>query len=282
MIKKISNICITILAVFKFTVPLNASEIEQNIEIFFADDSCKSDFSKVTLSYLEEDFNSYEIKPNSHFFYNSSRIEEFFLSNRGLIARYSNEFAGFLTWDKYELGLEIDIVEVNKNYREKGIFKKMVKSLIKRFPDTCVLTGSILQQSRRIFRKDGWKNIEGCINNNQSRYFKIVRPFAKQYDSQLDVEKEEYSIAVALDYQEKDKKYFKLNVDKQGKLIVPVVTNLPAYDSKIWIYKGKDLLDEGKAKCFIYRDYYGRDTKVELIGDCFHDMLTIKEFKIIK
>ena len=285
MINKFISICIiTIITVFKFITPIWASEIKGNIEIFFADDASKSDFSKITLNYLEKDFASQDnLIP--HFFCNKEMIEASFLSNKGLIATYSNKFAGFLIWDKYELGLEIDIVEVNKDYRKKGIFKRMVNSLIERFPETCVLTGSIVPQSRRIFKKEGWQNIEGCINNNQSRYFKIIRPVAMQYDSSFSVKKDEFSIAIAFlnndwwnnqNDDEKHKKYFKLNLDKQGNLTVPIVAKCPIPDSEIWIYKGENLIDTGKLKYFLDKSLYEINTNIELIGNCRHDMLTIR------
>lgn len=228
------------------------------IQTIFIDKENSSKYKNAVLAWLESDFIKKE-NPGEHFWHNRETIGKAFDDCEAMVALNANkEVVGYSIWAVYGIAAEIDIIEVREDHRKQGIFKQMLKDFTDKFADVHLLTASVLEQSEEIFSHSGWKAYD---TDYQKKYFKIVRPQAKQLDalpdgraiavfSKVDAAGSKRHVDF---YQVKSNpasynmKYFQIELDENGKLHVPVVTNFD-YEGYIGVYFNRELIAEGKAK----------------------------------
>ncbi|CAL6098582.1 Conserved_hypothetical protein [Hexamita inflata] len=170
-----------------------------------------------------------------------------------------DEIVGYMIWDVCGYAcLEIDIAEVKEEYRNRGILKNMIQALQDKYVDVTVLTGQVLDEAQDVFQRMGWEKINKKQDNNF--YLKCLKPISKQHNelqdglclavfSKFDLEDKiginYFQIKENLD--ERKLKYFQIDLDEQGRLITPVVTEFD-YEGYIGIYLNKQLIKDGQTK----------------------------------
>ncbi len=223
------------------------------INLVFTNDENKDQYLKAVLGWLQADYEQLG-EPVGHFWHNRSIIANVFEECKAMVALNSEqEVIGYMIWSNYNpISIEIDIVEVKENYRRQGIMKKMLNSFLERFPETCVLTGSVIPQSEEVFNNFGFVKKE-------RKHFKIVKPHLTASHTLPDGP----VIAVCSDNfyavnqnpeKYKDKmQYFKIQLDNNGKLLEPIITDYH-YEGYIGIYLNQSLVTSGKAKHLFNND----------------------------
>jgi hypothetical protein len=222
----------------------------------------KRKYSKKVLTWLEIDFIK-QGKPKEHFWHNEKIIAQAFDELEAMVVLDdSDQIVGYMIWTMREANATIEIIEVVPEYRQQGIFKKMLTDFSIRFSDICVLSATVLPQAETVFSHSGWEKIS--INDHNrltTRYFRIIKPTLPKLDilpngcviavfSQADVADSHtlidyYKIKVAPNnYQ---MKYFQVDLDEHGKLSTPLVTTFHN-EGYIGIYLDRKLIIEGKAK----------------------------------
>lgn len=235
----------------------NALESSQ-ISFVFVDELNKSKYKKTVLAWLESDYHKKE-NPEGHFWHNRGLIEESFDDCTAMIAlNEQGIFVSYMIWEFFDndIGAEIHIIEVKKEYQKQGIFKKMITDFAEKFTDIAVLSARVLPQSREAFRKAGWEK-------QREKHTKTIKPSVLALNSLPDGQviatcSENFYKVQNNPEQYKDlMKYFQIQLDNNGRLLTPVVTAY-YYEHYIGIYLNKKLIAEGKAKhLFNYEDISG-------------------------
>lgn len=220
-------------------------------EIIFIAENNKKQYKKALLSWLKSDFIKQGF-PQNHFWHNQEIIGNAFDSCHAMVViNKQKKIIGYMIWTSYEGGAEIDIIEVKKEYRKKGIAKKMLSEFSEKFSDVYLLCASVLPQAVEFFTKIGW---ESTIDHNQrKKFFKIIRTVLEPLNELPDgkvigiCSEDFYKVKNnPLQYQHL-MRYFPIELDADKKLRVPIATTF-IYEGYISIYLNKELIAEGKAR----------------------------------
>ena len=260
--------------------------------IFITDEN-KNKYKNQYLTWLESDFNK-KGPSGFHFWYNASIIATSFDECRAMVVLNNrNNIIGYMTWNLLSDALAvIDIVEVKKNYRRKGIFKEMLSEFSKKFTDVVILLVLSIPEAQHIFENAGWTKTVSNFYADAIHFFKIIKPVAKlshelpdgcaiAFFSKIDLPNSTHKI----DYyhvQENpslySKQYCQLDfkpsdLTTEGTLNTPIV--LPFhYEGYIGIYMDKILIAEGKAKHLFENKSYACHAGVLVI----HQLKPTKDF----
>ena len=207
--------------------------------------------------------------PKKHFFHNRNSITVAFNSCNAMVAlasdeefSYKKEVVGYMIWSRYDGGAEIDIIEVEENYRRQGIAAKMLKDFCDRHTDVSVLTTKALPQAENFFDHEHWRNYDIKkytrkgpfeIMKHTGRKFKCVQPVLQSIDTLPNghviavCSEHFYRVKNNVDQYQPFMKYFPIDIDQNGKLQLPIVTDCHE-DGYMGVFLNKELIVEGKAK----------------------------------
>lgn len=215
-----------------------------------------SKYKAEVLTWLKTDYNTLK-KPGRHFWHNKDTITKAFDKCDSIVAlNNEKKVIGYMIWYMIGIRAEIDIIEVKKEYRRQGICRKLLLTFIEKFPNIHVLTGTPLEQAKKVFIKLGWKITKDCgfYKQRHKKYFKIVKPCLQPFNALPDghviavcTEDDFYRVQDNPSKYKNSMKYFQINIDKHGKLSKPIITDFN-YACYIGIYFNKKLIMEGKAK----------------------------------
>ncbi len=222
-----------------------------SIKFIFANDQNKAECIEKVLTYLDEDFEK-KNHPQSHFWHSKDTIKECFDNCDGMLAlNEKEEIVGYMVWNRYSTSAitSVTAVEVKEEYRQQGIFKKMISEFSHHFDDICVLSGSPVKEAVEIFRRLNWTIVNGP--NGGKRCFKLLKPCLPS----LDTLPNGHAIAITShDFYQVQKsrsdyqmQYYKIEVDKNGKLQIPIICSHKG-DGYIGVYFNKKLVAENKSK----------------------------------
>ena len=222
--------------------------------IKFVEESNKKPLKNEVLAWLKADFKS-RGNPSPHFWHNSSTIGAAFDTCHALVALNKQQHCiGYLIWDTYDdFGVEINIVEVQQEYRRQGVLKEMLKYFHEAFPKLCFLSGRILPASEKIFERVGWKKIG-------SKHIKILKPSSPPLDTLPDgsviaISSEDlYTVKANREKYRDTIQYFNVKLTKDNQLCEPVIAR-HNYEGYIGIYVNKKLITEGKPKHLFKESY---------------------------
>ena len=107
-----------------------------SIQIKFINEENKDKYAEKVLTWLRTDFFERDNEPKKHFWHNRRAIKEAFNhSDAMVVLNDRKEIIAYMIWTFCGGGrAEIDIVEVRKEYRQQGIFKKCYLLLLTGFP----------------------------------------------------------------------------------------------------------------------------------------------------
>jgi len=237
--------------------------------IVFTDAGNKTQYLREVLTWLEADFHKRGDPLSGSFWNNHDVIEAAFDECRAMVALSRNKAVGFMIWamkSGSDRLIEIDIVEVKSTYRRKGIFTNMLAAFVDKFTNVCVLSAHVLPQAEAVFRALGWsKTMHNQLNSTYSHY-KIIRPVLPELTelpdgdaiavfSQANVrtavltpEEKLIDAYRVMEQQGKYlKKYFKIDLDGDQKLRIPLIVPFH-YEGYVGVYHDKKLIAEGKAR----------------------------------
>jgi hypothetical protein len=234
--------------------------------IKFIDEKNKLGYKKQVLKWLESDY--YELgQPKNHFWHSQRTIAKSFDDYTAMVAlNNQKEVVGYMVWLIIGIRAEIDIVEVKKDYRRRGICKRMLADFSNKFTNISVLSGSVLLQAEKAFEKMDWKIKYGC--NNTKKYIKIIRPGLQPFNilpndrviavcSQTEITSNEYTDCYTIQDNPKKYqhliKYFKIDLNEDGSLTAPIITDFH-YEGYIGVYFNKKLIIEGKLRHIFSND----------------------------
>lgn len=239
----------------------------------FINEQNKEKYQAMVLSWLKSDYVA-QGKPKNHFFYNSQIIANAFNQCQALVVldnTQPNILVGYMVWSKVDDVTEIDIVEVNPEYRRQGIFKEMLADFAKNFSNVLVLTASVLKQAENAFSKIGWT--KASLNSQSSHdeltpYYKIIQPSLEALHTLPDgcviaVSSENYyQVKTNPEKYQSDMKFFRMRLNENGKLCLPIITafymnNFHQYEGYIGVYLNKKLITDGKVK-HVFKNYICR------------------------
>ena len=112
--------------------------------------------------------------PSKGFYHNLGYIYDSFTNNQAVVVHdtTTDKMVGFMTFSKLETSiLNLDIVYVHEDHRQKGIFKSMVDELTTLNSNSSIIQAQVLEQSTKVFEKMGFTR-----NSNSSNYIKIITP----------------------------------------------------------------------------------------------------------
>jgi len=232
----------------------------------FINERNKQGYSTQVLDWLRNDFIN-KGNPENHFWNNSDVIQEAFEECRAMIVLSErNELVGYMVWRNIGCRAEIVIVEVVDEYRRKGICKKMLEAFTNEFQkEISILTATVIPQSEKIFKRMGWESTADI--NQTKKFYKMVGHHLKpQKDlptegcavailSQVNAlpgeELEFYTIKKYLEKFSDRMQYFKIELDENHKLKVPIIAPFSCsedYEGYIGLYFDGKLIIEGKAR----------------------------------
>ena len=119
---------------------------EENHERYFDDVS-----TWLTEEHKKEGYQS------TGFYHNLGYIYDSFTNNHAFVVHTTaNVMVGFMTFSKLETSiLNLDIVYVHKDHRQKGIFKSMVNQLTTLNSNSSIIQAQVLEQSTSVFERMG-------------------------------------------------------------------------------------------------------------------------------
>ena len=234
------------------------------IIIKFSDEKSSDEYADIVLKFLQLDFES-KGRPSGHFYHNRQIIENSFRENTALIAVDGENFIGYMIWS-YEIGgpkATIDIVEVKREYRQQGVFRRMRQDFLARFQDVCVLFADPIPQSEKIFSEaSGWQAI--VVENQQRRRMKTVKAALSPSDAlpmgpviAICPFENFYYVAQNLEKYQDKMKYFKIKLNSDGILMEPIIARYSA-DSYVALFVNGTLVAQNKVRNLFSGDaWYG-------------------------
>ena len=113
------------------------------------------------------------------FYKNWNIITKSFDKNE-LVVLTENDFAiGFLVYNIYEVIIEIDIAELNPNYRNKGLGRKLIEDTLSEFKKNGVMVCELFcspENSEPIWKSLGFENFPDFPHDSKIRMFKPLVP----------------------------------------------------------------------------------------------------------
>lgn len=269
--------------------PIQFTTAGETFTIHFCNQQNSTDLSKKTLAWLETDFIQ-KLNPTNHFFHNKKRIAKAFKADHGLlICNSKDELVGFMTWlyNKVQVKLEIDIVEVNKDYQGKGIFKQMLPTLIQQYPRVHILTAKVMPQARAILKHLGWTANDNQAKQPLQNFYKLIKPSLESTNELADghviaiCPTDYYEVAKNPEQYQNQMRYYQINLDEAQNLLNPILMKLslsprqklppwqPPADSYVAIYLDRKLITSARAKYIFDNEHFSY----------FDDILIIDQFK---
>lgn len=249
-------------------------------EIVFITQNNKDQYVEETLNWLKSDFQK-KGEPKWHFWHNRDVISTAFSRCDAMVVLNDQKCAiGYMVWHRDSVSAGISIVEVKKEYRRQGICKQMLSAFSDEFPEIAVLTATVLEQSKTIFRKMGWKGTYDI--NKHEVFFKTIRPCMQPLDTLPNgrviavCSGDFYKIKVDLKKYQDKMKYFQIDLGTDDKLQQPIITEF-YYEGYVGIYLNKNIVLENKTK------YLFRDNKIHLSGSLLViDKMDFKDSKLLE
>lgn len=217
----------------------------------FIDDTNKADYILAVLTWLQKDFNQAG-NPDRHFWHNRNFILDCFAKSQAMVAIDSKKnTVGFMIWSMSDISAEIDIVEVHKKHRRKGIYKMMLADFTNRYENVCVLTGSIIPEAVGILTNAGWESTD--MTPYPQKHYKIIKAGLQ---AQPVMPNGRVIALCSTDFYQVQRKpqdyrdqmrYFAIELDDQRNLKTPIITDFN-YEGYVGVFFNKTLVAENKAK----------------------------------
>jgi N-acetylglutamate synthase-like GNAT family acetyltransferase len=253
--------------------PISRAQRASNVEIIYINAENTGQYLRKVLAWLQFDLNQSKDKSKS-FYHNRNTIEKAFAQHTAMVAVKNNEVVGFMTWNtqKDSCEAEIIIVEIKASCRRQGIFAAMLSTFANSFSGIHVLTARALSQADTVFTTMGWTQVQGTKRNegDLNFYYHVIRPVAPELAalpdgatlavfSKADVPAttelvDAYSVIKGQNRYKK--KYFKLELDSTGQLLVPIVKPFH-YEGYVALYHNQKLIAEGKLKHLFQNEHCG-------------------------
>ncbi len=218
--------------------------------IIFINEENNSEYAPKVVAWIETNNKQHDCSEVG-FLSNSEVIVNAFKRCEAMVVLNNQDnIIAYMLWNASNGRLHIDIVEVSKNFRRKGIFKGMLTALTGKFNDLLVLSASPIQQSMNVFRAMAWEMI---VDRNGSYHcYKILQPSLSPLDILPDYSVIAiFSITEVVDTEEKPNdyhlKYFRIELNQDKKLKVPIITSFHP-NSYVGIYLNKKLITSGKVR----------------------------------
>lgn len=219
----------------------------------FIDADNAQQYLDAVLAWLSQDY--YEKgEPDRHFWHNRETISRCFQSKEAMIAlNPQQEVVGYMIWSSWDPATaEIDIIEVKTAYRRQGISRMMQADFLARFPEVCLLTASVIPESKLIFQNAGWSSMLDM--NRREFYYRATKP-GVQPVNMLPAEGKVIALSSENFYQVRQNKakyagtmqYFPIELVDQNQLQTPIITPFH-HEGYMAVYFNGQLLDENKGK----------------------------------
>ncbi len=256
--------------------------------IKFIDEENNSEYTAKVLAWIEANNKVNDCAEISFWSNRKIIVSAFKRCEAMVVVNNQDEVIAYMIWSASDGRLHIDIVEVSKEFRRKGIFKAMITALTEKFNDLLVLSASPIQQSMNVFKALGWEMV--VDKNGNSKCYKILRPglffqntlpdgLVIAIFSKTDVVNPNEYVDY---YRVKERpnhyvlKYFQIELDEERKLKMPIVT-LFHVDGYVGIYLNKKLITDGKTKHLFTNTVAHDDISLlilERISPCNLELLT--------
>jgi hypothetical protein len=225
------------------------------ITIQCVNEQTKERYKEAVLEWLREDYYNQGC-PSQHFLCNSSVIINAFKQGNAMVALDRNEVIGFMIWSHHgSLSAEIDIVEVDKQYQRRGIFKKMLEKFSAIYPEIVLLSVSAIFKALSVFRNMGWQDTSSSYQGirDTTPFMKIIKPVLEPL-SELPsgqaiaiCSEDHYYVSAAPDKFKAKMRYFAITLDDKANLAVPIAIDFHK-DWYVGVYFNRKLIADGKAR----------------------------------